>query len=424
MKKIISVFFMISLSGALLLGCQSQESSSDDSVTLTVWDSYGTTSPIKPLISKFEEENPNINIEFVPIPFDNFYDKLAVGATGGELPDVATTGIMWAPQYVEYDIYADLSQFANGEINGNDINKVFSKGMLDAAKKDGKLHGIPYDFDSYALYYRKDLLKEAGVENPPKNWDEFVSIGKQLTKDKNGDGKIDQYAFMSQLTWEHWEPFLRANGGKFLNDDRTKAVFNSPEAIESLRFFSDLFNKHQIAIPWTAERGQPTKGLKKELFAMFINGPWFMGLMEENAPEQSGKWEVAKPLEKKQMGTHIGGTYLSAFKKSEHKKEAWKFIEFLLKEENAKNMYPDAGPAYLPASEELSEDPDEYFGGTKPLETFNQVVKKGKPNPIVSEWQEITLEIEEAIESVVISEKDPKKELDKAAEEVNKLLAE
>lgn len=38
MKKIISVFFMISLSGALLLGCQSQESSSDDSVTLTVWD--------------------------------------------------------------------------------------------------------------------------------------------------------------------------------------------------------------------------------------------------------------------------------------------------------------------------------------------------------------------------------------------------
>src|SRR5699024_2393784 len=229
---------------ALGLTACSYGSTSDGPAQITVWDVYGASSPLDKVVPEFEQQHPNIDVELVKLPFDNLYDKLAAGATGGTLPDVATVGLLWAPQYTQLGIYADLSPYAEGEINGEPLEDVYPPGMIEGAIVDGSLYGIPYAFDAYSLYYREDMLAEAGSDEPPQTWEELVTKGKELTKDTNGDGKVDQYAFMSQLNWEHWEPFLRANGGDFLSEDNTQATFNSPEAVESLQFFSDLFNRH------------------------------------------------------------------------------------------------------------------------------------------------------------------------------------
>lgn len=429
--KLLSLILVIGLPGIVFTGCGNQsngeDGGNDDSVTLTIWDFYGTTTPIQPLIPKFEEENPNIKIDFQAQPWENYWEKLAAGASGGTLPDLATTGLMWAPQYVDYGVYADLTPLSNGKINGEDIESVYSKGMLDAAEKEGRLYGIPYDFDAYALYYRKDLLEDAGVENPPKNWNELVSEGKKLTKDTNGDGKTDQYAYVVQADWPKWEPFLYGNGGSILNEDNTEAVFNSPEGVEALQFYSDLVNKYGIAIYWSADQGNYISGMKDGTIAMAMDGPYVMGSLKESAPELDGSWGVAHPIENNQFGTHIGGTYLSIFENSEHKEEAWQFIEFLSREDNQIELYKTSGaaPAYLPAiqNEEINE-PDPYFGNEKPLPVFKEVVEQGRPNPIVPEWQQIADILNNALEKAILEEATPKDALDEAAQKVNELLAE
>ncbi|MCT2195557.1 sugar ABC transporter substrate-binding protein [Paenibacillus sp. p3-SID1389] len=438
-KKLLSVMLLsMLLSVSALSGCsggkeeakpsgsEGNELGAQEQVTITVWDNYGATTPIKPLIPKFEEEFPNIKVDFQEQPWDNFWDKMAAAASGGETPDIATSGLMWNPKYTVFGLFADLNSLSGGKVNGQDIQAVYSEGMIEAATTDQGLFGIPYDFDSYSLYYRSDLLEEAGVSVPPSNWDELVEIGKKLTKDLDGDGKTDQYAFLVMPDWYHFEPFLYANGGKVLTDDNKQAAFNSPEGVEALQFYADLVNKHKIGINWTPDRGSYVAGLKDGTIAMFQDGPYVMGLIKNSNPEQEGKWRITDALSHKQYGTHIGGTYLSIFEKSEHKEEAWKFIEFLSREENAIQVYKTSGaaPGYLPAldSKEVN-SPDPFFGNEVPMEVFKKAVENGKPNPIVSSWQEISQTISDAVVKVVMNEATPQEALDEAAEQVNLILA-
>ncbi len=396
-----------------------------EQVTLTVWDFYGATTPIKPLIPQFEEQNPGIKIEFQAQPWDNYWDKLAAGASGGELPDLATTGLLWAPQYQVLGVYAGLNELSNNELNGKPIAEQFSQGMLEGASVDDELYGIPYDFDAYALYYRQDLLEEANVEGPPTNWGELVEYGKKLTKDTDGDGSADQFAFVVLPDWYHFEPFLYANGGKVLNEDNTKAVINSPEAVEALQFYADLVNKHKIAVNWTPDRGSYISGLKDGTIAMFQDGPYVMGLIKDSIPEHEGKWRIGKPLADEQMGTHLGGTYLSVFHDSEHKEEAWKFIEFLSTVENQVELYKTSGaaPANLDAHEEpelQAEDP--FFGNEVPMTNFKEAVEISVSTPVIREWQEISTIISDAVSLSVMQEETPQEALDNAAEKINNLL--
>ncbi|MFD2131830.1 extracellular solute-binding protein [Pseudogracilibacillus auburnensis] len=435
-KKMFLLMFTLVLVSIVIVGCGSnntnnsnsdgnKDKSGDEQVTITVWDFYGSTTPIEPLIPAFEEEFPNIKVDFQSQPWDNYWEKLAAGATGGTLPDVATTGPMFAPQYTTYGIYTDVNPLSNGEVNGEKLQDVFSEGMLEAATIDDKLYAIPYDFDAYALFYRADLLEEEGLK-PPTNWDEFIEVGQKITKDTDGDGKFDQYAFAVTADWPRWEPFLYGNGGSILNEDNTEAVFNSPEAVESLQFYADLVNKYEIAEYWSADAGNYVQGLQDGSIAMIMDGPYVMGLLKEGAPELEGKWGVASPVGNKEFGTHIGGTYLSIFESSENKEEAWKFVEFLSREENQVALYHTSGaaPAYLPAVEHdevAVEDP--YFSNQKPLTVFKDAVDSGKPNPIVAEWGEIAEILNLAIERAIIQDATPQEALDEAAEQVNEILA-
>src|SRR5690606_13083568 len=104
------------------------------------------------------------------------------------------------------------------------------------------------------LYYRTDLLEEAGYTEPPQTWDELVEVAKALTKDVDGDGNIDQWGFVSlglpgQVfnTYTFFD-FLFQNGGQLFNEEGEPA-FNSPEGVEALQFMVDLKNVHQVMPP-------------------------------------------------------------------------------------------------------------------------------------------------------------------------------
>ncbi|MCS6734609.1 extracellular solute-binding protein, partial [Proteus terrae] len=69
----------------------------------------------------------------------------------------------------------------------------------------GALYGLPKDVGPFALGYNKDMFKEAGIDLPdtdtPYTWDEFVEVSKQLTKDSDGDGNLDQWATGFNVNW-------------------------------------------------------------------------------------------------------------------------------------------------------------------------------------------------------------------------------
>lgn len=126
------------------------------------------------------------------------------------------------------------------------------------------------------LVYNKKLVK-----NPPKTLNELREIGKQLTKDLDGDGKPDRYA----LAWNYTEPFfavpfINGYGGKIL-DENNRPTLNTTATIKAAQLIYDLANKDRI-IPIECDYEISNALFLDGYAAMIINGPWSWGTYLEN----------------------------------------------------------------------------------------------------------------------------------------------
>ncbi len=129
------------------------------------------------------------------------------------------------------------------------------------------------------LVYNKALLSE-----PPQTMSELIRVGKELTRDVDGDGQIDQYA----LVWNYTEPFfaapfIGAYGGWIIAEKDGKYVptLNTEPVIKAAQFIYDLANTYKI-IPPECDYEIANALFKDGLAAMIINGSWSWGTYIEN----------------------------------------------------------------------------------------------------------------------------------------------
>ena len=118
------------------------------------------------------------------------------------------------------------------------------------------------------LVYNTDL-----VPTPPATLDELISMGQRLTRDLDGDGKMDQYG----LTWNYREPyffipFLTAFGGWIMDVDGHPTLDNE-KTVQAIQFVLDLRDKYKI-IPKEGDYEIADMLFKEKRTAMIINGPW------------------------------------------------------------------------------------------------------------------------------------------------------
>jgi len=204
---------------------------------------------IRENIRRFEAET-GIKVEIIEVPgakcTTEWNRSLALGESTYDVMSVQTT---WGnPAWIE-----------NGWILP--LDDVFSKQLIDqlmpaaveASSYKGKLYFAPDYAQATHVIYRKDLLKEAGYDSLPKDWDEFLKLAKKLTIDKDGDGRIDQYGFAYPIGDAEHGPwtfftFLLASGGKMWDEDRN-AAFNSAEGLAALNFMDELLNKEKVCPP-------------------------------------------------------------------------------------------------------------------------------------------------------------------------------
>ena len=119
-----------------------------------------------------------------------------------------------------------------------------------------------------AFVYNKALIPE-----PPETFGELIEMGKELTVDRDGDGRIDQYA----LTWNYTEPFffvpfLTGFGGWVYDDDGNPSL-DTPEMVKAIQFVLDLRDRHQI-IPKEGDYDIANLLFMDGRAAAIINGPW------------------------------------------------------------------------------------------------------------------------------------------------------
>jgi len=386
-------------------------------VTITVWDYYGESSPIVPIVDAFEAANPDIKVQVEALDWDSTLEKLNVVMTGGTPPDVITLDMTWLPTFAPLGAFTDLNPLSGGQLNGVPLDEAYSPGALKAMSYDDQVLAMLYDFDVYALYYRADIFEEMGL-SVPTNWDELMAVGKKL-----GDAGKGQYAIMPDTF--HAAQFIYENGGSILTPDDSAVAFNQPEGVEAVEYYASL-DKEGAGYVWSFEEGwEITPGLKDGRIAMFSDGPYYMGILKDAAPEMSGQWKVATHPYSKQPGSYLGGTGLVIPAKAEHPDAAWKFIEFAMTKENQIGVFENAGaaPALLEAlqSDEVNA-PDPYFGNQRTLEVFLKAMDTARPFPYVRAWNQIDEAFTAALEEILFNDADVKEALDNAAETINEAL--
>ncbi|MBI2237983.1 MAG: extracellular solute-binding protein, partial [Actinobacteria bacterium] len=223
---------MIAVVALVAAACQGEETApsptgeSPAPVTITVWDYYGSATPVKPAIDGFEAEYPWITVKYEGIDWDTMHEKYTVVVSAGNPPDVATMDMTWIPTFASNGLFADLTEISSGQLNGTPIEDQYSPGGLEAMTFEGSYVTMLFDFDAYALYYRADQFKKKGIE-VPTNWDGLRDAAAQLAEDTDGDGENDKYLYeISAGDCFHWCQFLFQNGGSILNEDQTAAAFN------------------------------------------------------------------------------------------------------------------------------------------------------------------------------------------------------
>jgi multiple sugar transport system substrate-binding protein len=130
-------------------------------------------------------------VNVITVPFSDLYQKLLTDfATGTNSYDATVFAPQWMVDYIEPGYLEDITARVQGDaaLKWDDIGPFFRD---FSASYNGKVYTIPLDGDFQMVYYRSDLLEQAGLQ-PPKTWDDYIAIAKAFQgKDLDGDGTGD-----------------------------------------------------------------------------------------------------------------------------------------------------------------------------------------------------------------------------------------
>jgi multiple sugar transport system substrate-binding protein len=309
-----------------------------------------------PFFQEFNDKNPDIRLNVVEGPFDsNLVENLYTSAflLGDSPYDVLNMDIVWVPKFAAAGWLMDLTD----RLPQEELSK-FVRGNIEGSIYQDKLYRIPTTSDAGVLYYRTDLLEQAGVE-PPETFDQMLQIATNLQKAGNVDwgylwqGK--QYEGVSAMFVEVLEGF----GGFWANPETLEVGLDQPQAIQAVEFLRNTINKG------LSPRGVVTYG-EEETRLLFQNGgaaflrnwPYVLKLANEEGSDVRGKVGI-KPMVKGQGqagGSALGGWGLGISKTTRHPEEAWRVIQFMTSEETMKKFVLATG--LIPSQQTLFKDPD------------------------------------------------------------------
>ncbi len=255
-----------------------------EKVTLRIVDWAATEEmPLDELaIEAFEKEYPWIDVLYEPNPGRQYEEKILTGLAADSPPDVFLLDSKLIPTFTNKKVLLDLTPYIRKL--GIDTAQWFPN-VLEIARRGNSLYAFPKGFTPLMMYYNKSLFRSAGIPFPSPTWDwnEYLKISQQLTRDTDGDGRPDQYGTAFTNYFFLWIPWIWSAGGDVVDPDgmHSNNYLNSPVTEHVLQFLIDLRIKHKVA-PDVGTWVQAEKtGTNPSLFAngkiaMILDGHWRM----------------------------------------------------------------------------------------------------------------------------------------------------
>jgi len=391
--------------------------------TIDYWHFYGGSfgKLHEAAIAEFNATHPDIQVtsQYIGSAWTG-RDKLLTAIAAGSPPDVCLVDDYWIPELAATGNIVDLGNYISAN-TALDVFPLFWK----SASYEGEIWAMPYAASNLVLYYNKDLFREAGLDpnKPPTTWSQLAEYAKALTKDTNGDGKIDQWGLMMNTTAMKgviydFLPFLWQSGGDLFNKDYTKCTVDSSEAVQALKFLQDLIYVDQVM-----PSAPPKYGFRSGVVAMVFASCARLHITYEPAVKfEMGVATHVMNDAKMTPVTVAGGKLFTVFNKKKLNAEMT-FINWMTNAKN--NIAWSKSTGYIPLRRSVV-DSAEYQAylakNPNAVPSITQIAyTRARPN--IAAYGDISRVIGNAIEASLVGHQDPATVLTNAVPEAEQVLA-
>jgi multiple sugar transport system substrate-binding protein len=375
------------------------------------------------LIEQFHAENPNIRVKHnADFPYSDYQDKIATSAPAGEGPDIATLFYGWQIPWIDAGYIVPLPQ---DSFSHDMISSEFSP-LVQASFFEGELYTLPTAVRTLALFYNKDLMVAAGLdpESPPTTLAELEEQAVQCTvKDDAGDFEV--YGFIANPGGQahHWfrEVLLRQFGQQPYSDDRRTVQWNASEGgyeawAQFLKFQTELDTGFAGAFDSDPD------GFLAGQVCFHIDGSFRLGTIANNAPDLN--FGVTELPSYNDIQSTFGSYWTHGITKKGASDPARleasiKFLQFITSADAGALWVREVGE--LPAQLSAAADP-ELLADEK-LGAFVAGLEYAQATFFVNESDDRQAIID-AFDAVVLTEADPRAELDFAVDTVQEMFDE
>jgi len=412
MKGLRSLGF-VGASWVLSLSCGT--ASAGNRTTLRIWAMGREGEVLAQLMPSFEKLYPNIHVEVQQIPWTAAHEKLLTAYVGEATPDIAMLGNTWVPEFVALNALEPLDSLATGskEIRRDD----FFDGIWKTNVVSGKTYGIPWYVDTRLIFYRSDLLAKAGYREFPQTWVEWTSAMKKIKS------QMSDRQFPLLMPTNEWaQPVILAlqEGSPILRDGGRYGAFGQPQFRSAFDFYVGIYRQGLASPVSSSQVSNLFQEFERGNIAMYISGPWMIGEFKNRLDSSMQKnWNTAPMPGVNGPGVSTaGGSSLSLFAASNHKREAWQLMEYLSRPDVQLNFYHLTGD--LPPRKTAWQDT--AFANNKYTLAFRQQLERVVPTPQVPEWEEIATTIFEHGEQAIRAAKTVDATLKSLDQDVNAML--
>jgi multiple sugar transport system substrate-binding protein len=411
------------VASAALSGCAKQAvPSSTEPITLTHWQHHSTSraQTVEHFQARFEDENPDIKIDFQSIPWAEYWGKLAsaIAAGKGSAPDVFQIPMGLVEEYVAGD---NILPIDDGILSAGDIERDYLPWTVQRAKREGDYYGLPLDVQTLLIFRNNALYEEAGLDPtaPFIDHNDLYDQAIKLTK-KAGD-QTDQIGcntgYYSAWQTTLYQQFLqREQGGKPWVDPKTNLLVwqDYPEIFAVFEWFCKLSAEADDSAFMT---GQNRFVLGTA--AMEIGHPVSRGTLKSTAPDLAYTITPFPPRKPGQELYTAGSHWMWVVGKwVADPKRAWKWVYYCTNKP-AQLVWSDIG-GDLPSFKELVDDP--RFRQDDNGNVVMDSLKYASPWEWIG-WAEWVKETGDARDRVVIGGEDTRSSFDTMVENLNKVVA-
>ena len=177
------------------------------------------------------------------------YRRLLLTATARDtLPDVFQLDDVDVPALADRGGALDLAPYLSRA--GVDLAR-YNPEVLAVFRRGAALYALPRGYAPLMVVYNRDLLDRAAIPYPTDDWtwDEFLRMAQLLTRDRDGDGRIDQWGAGFDRRPSFWVAWIWAGGGDVLcpGGRRASGCLDASATVAAIRWYGGWVTRWGIA---------------------------------------------------------------------------------------------------------------------------------------------------------------------------------